>query len=72
MNRQEFYEITIGEIWTALEKLNRDELLEDRDRLVAWVALEALRRDMRAENCMKCTLPPACDGVAGGVLGLPE
>lgn len=73
MKRSSYYEVTMADIWAAMEKLEQNATLSPGEKLTAWVALEALRRDLRNEGCNKCTLPPAKE-MAGvnEVLGLPE
>ncbi len=73
MKRSKYYEVSMADIWTAMEHIEQKETLTAEDSVTVWVALEALRRDLRNEGCNKCTLPPAkeCAGVAE-TLGLPE
>ena len=73
MKRSSFYEVTMADIWTAMEKLEDGEAMTPGDKLTAWVALEALRRDLRNEGCNKCTMPPAKEcASANETLGLSE
>lgn len=73
MKRSKYYEVSMADIWTAMEHIEQKEPLTAGDSITVWVALEALRRDLRNEGCNKCTLPPAkeCASVAE-TLGLSE
>ena len=73
MKRSSYYEVTMADIWTAMEKLERNDQLSTGDKLTAWVALEALRRDLRNEGCNKATMPPAKETAGvNETLGLSE